>query len=318
MIGDFKQALTVSNSAGNRVRHPAMLGLTKDLLAQDDVVMHGLNSVNMATASYLEKGDVEDIEYKVLITSSDEAVSVSNRYLHALANPELLRQVAKPDGTKYILASRIKGLFKSAFSEKPEDSSYRKQHLQQSEQKVNIVIVTDTDILSDRLWSQSQNFFGHRIIQAFASNRDFVVGLVDNMLGSDELVGTRSKVSFVRPFTRVKTLEAKANQLYFERHKALSNKLSETENKLRQLQEKANEDNAVSFSMERNRQVAQYQQEAIKTRKDLREVRHQLSQDIETLGRNLKIVNIVLVPALVALLALVIAYIRIQRRKRRV
>lgn len=316
LIGDFKQSLTVSDGAGNRMRHPAMLGLTKDLFAQDDIVMHGLNSINMATVSYLEKGENEEIEYQPLITTSDEAVSVSNRFIQALSDPDLLRQTFKPDGTKYILAARVKGVFTSAFPEAPEESSYDKPHLPQSEQAVNIVVVADTDMLADRLWSQTQNFFGHRIVQELANNRDFVVSLVDNMLGSDELIGIRSKVSFVRPFIRVQEIKAEANRLYHERHQALTNKLSETEAKLRQLQENENQDNAVSFSQERKRQVAQYQQEVLKTRKDLREVKHQLNQDIENLGRNLKIINIVLVPSVIAVLALAIGFIRMQRRQR--
>lgn len=317
LIGDFKTALLISDRTGNRMRHPAMLGLTKDLFAQDDIVMHGLNSINMATVSYFEKDEEEKMEYKTLITTSDEAVSVSNQYIGALSDPDLLRQGFKPTGEKFVLAARVKGVFKSAFAEPPKASSYRGSHLSQSNEPVNIVVVADTDMLGDHMWSQSQNFFGHRLTQAFASNRDFVISLVDNMLGSNELIGIRSRVSFSRPFTRVKAIEAAANRKYHERHQALTQKLNEAESKLRELKANENEDNAVSFSMERKRQVEQYKREALKTRKELREVKHQLSQDIENLGRNLKITNIILVPTLVALIAAAIGFIRMQRRKRR-
>ena len=257
------------------------------------------------------------MEFKTLITTSDEAVSVSAQYVNALADPDLLRQGFKPTGEKYALASRVKGVFNSAFDEIPEESSYRGTHLPQSEQAINIVVVADTDMLSNRMWSQTQNFFGHDIVRAFAANRDFVVGLIDNLLGSDELIGIRSKVSFSRPFTLVQNIEAKANRLYHERHKQLTEKLHETEAKLRDLEQNKNEDNTVSFTLEKKRQVAQYREEALKTRKDLREVKHQLSKDIENLGRNLKITNIVLVPTLVALTALAIGYVRVRRRQRK-
>jgi hypothetical protein len=48
----------------------------------------------------------------------------------------------------------------------------------------------------------------------------------------------------------------------------------------------------------------------VKTRKGLREVRHQLDQDIERLGARLELANVLGVPALVALAGLAFLLMR--------
>ena len=55
--------------------------------------------------------------------------------------------------------------------------------------------------------------------------------------------------------------------------------------------------------------------EILETRRRLRDVRFQLNADIERLGTNLKIINTILVPVLLTILMLVLAYLRNQRRK---
>ena len=53
----------------------------------------------------------------------------------------------------------------------------------------------------------------------------------------------------------------------------------------------------------------------LETRRSLREVQYQLTEDIEQLGANLKLINTALIPVLLSLLALLSSYLRAQRRK---
>ena len=53
------------------------------------------------------------------------------------------------------------------------------------------MLVADTDILSDRLWVQIQQFLGQRVMNAFSNNGDFAVNAVDNLSGSSDLISIR-------------------------------------------------------------------------------------------------------------------------------
>jgi ABC-type uncharacterized transport system involved in gliding motility auxiliary subunit len=44
-------------------------------------------------------------------------------------------------------------------------------------QCLTICVRADTDLLSDHLWVQSQNFFGQRVTNTFANNGDFFVNI---------------------------------------------------------------------------------------------------------------------------------------------
>ena len=69
----------------------------------------------------------------------------------------------------------------------------------------------DADMLSDFLWVRSQDFFGQRLTQAWASNGDLVQNALEQAAGSADLISVRGRASFTRPFERVEKLRRAAN-----------------------------------------------------------------------------------------------------------
>ncbi|MEM7293891.1 MAG: ABC transporter, partial [Pseudomonadota bacterium] len=85
----------------------------------------------------------------------------------------------------------------------------------------------------------------------------------------------------------------------------------EAEAKISELQR--NKDESEDQQLLNEEQIAEldkFQQQRIATRKELREVRHQLGSDIEQLGSWLKFVNIALVPILITLGVLLLRWRR--------
>jgi ABC-type uncharacterized transport system involved in gliding motility auxiliary subunit len=64
---------------------------------------------------------------------------------------------------------------------------------------------------------------------------------------------------------------------------------------------------------EQEAELSRFQQERVRVRKELRDVRRSLDVEIEGLGTRLKVLNIALMPALLAIGAIVLA---ITRRRR--
>ncbi|MBP19996.1 MAG: ABC transporter, partial [Gammaproteobacteria bacterium] len=179
---------------------------------------------------------------------------------------------------------------------------------------INVILVADTDLLSDHMWVQVQNFFGQRIASPWANNGDFVTNTVDNLVGSAALISVRSRGRFSRPFNVVQDLRREAETRYLESANDLQAQLSETEQQLSALETSRSEQGLLSLSPEQETALVEFQQEKLRIRKQLRDVRHQLDKDIEGLGSMLKFLNIALIPILLTLMLLMLSYAKTVKR----
>ena len=187
--------------------------------------------------------------------------------------------------------------------------------LKETSGEANVILVADSDILADPLWIRSQNVFGQRVAVAWANNGDFLANALDNLAGSSDLISIRGRQSFFRPFTKVDELRRQADDRLRAKEKELDTELKETEQKLTELQSgRANQD-SLMLSPEQEAELKRFQQERSRIRKELRDVRRSLDVEIEGLGTTLKVLNIALIPALIAIGAILLAVTR--RRKLR-
>ena len=104
--------------------------------------------------------------------------------------------------------------------------------LAKSAQPINVVVVADTDMLDDRFWAQSHDFFGQRVVVPIAGNGDFVANAVEVLAGGEDLVGLRSRGTSARPFEVVEQIQRAAQTRYSAEEQALEAKLKETQAKL--------------------------------------------------------------------------------------
>ena len=164
-----------------------------------------------------------------------------------------------------------------------------------------MIVVADTDMLTDRMWVQVQDFFGQRIPQPWADNAGFAINALDNLAGSEALISVRSRGRFTRPFEVVDAIQREAEVKFREKEQALQTQLADTEQKLAALQQSEDPSKALELTPEQQAAVQQFVQQKLAIRKELRDVRYQLNADIEALGGKLKFLNIALVPLLLTL-----------------
>jgi ABC-type uncharacterized transport system involved in gliding motility auxiliary subunit len=311
MVGDAQLALQVSaGSTGRPVRHFAILGLSPDNLSSDDVITSSLENINVSSAGILDVKDDATTSVTPLVTSSEYAMPLETMQLQFMGSPEELQQGFSPTGERYAIAVRIQGSASSAFDAPPD--GVQGEHLDRTD-SLNVIAVADTDMLADRMWVQVQSFFGQRIASPWANNGDFVINAVDNLVGSADLISVRSRGRFSRPFTVVQDLRREAEERYLASANDLQARLSETERKLTELETERTENNLLTLSPEQEAALQQFQDEKLRIRKQLRDVRHQLDKDIESLGTTLKFFNILLLPLLMTLGVLMVNYVRARR-----
>jgi ABC-type uncharacterized transport system involved in gliding motility auxiliary subunit len=267
------------------------------------------------TAGVLKKKDGAAIEFEPLIESSTNAALLPAAKVAFLPDSASLLDGFKASGERYAVAARIHGKLKSAFANGAPEGAAPGSALKETSQDANIILVADTDVLADMVWIRTQNVFGQRVAMAWANNGDFLANALDNLAGSADLISIRGRQSFFRPFTKVEELRRKADDRLRATEKDLDRELRETEQKLSALQSSRANQTELTLSPEQEAELTRFQQERIRIRKELRDVQRSLNVDIESLGTKLKLINIVLVPALIAIGAIVLAITR--RRKLR-
>ena len=291
-------------------RHLAILGLGAEQLNQSDVVSAQLEAVNMSSAGYFVVAEGADIQWEALAQSSANSSTVATDRVRFLPDPEQLFSDFTPSQERYVLAGRLSGKLKTAFPERSEEG-----HLAESQVDANIILIADSDVLSDRLWVQVQQFFGQKVMNAFANNGDFIINAADNMVGSADLISVRTRPSSARPFDTVEALKRRAEDRFRSKERELQAQLSETERKLGELQNNRSDQGSTLLTNEQREALERFQDEKLKIRKELRQVQHQLNDDIQQLGSRLKFINIIGVPLILTLIALVFAFLRARQRK---
>jgi len=318
VIGDLEHALQVAMRQGDQpVRHLGILGMDQATFNPKDVVAAGLSSVNFATVGHFAKAKDATTDFESLITSSAQSAPIPVERFAMLFDPAQLREGFKPTGQKYTFAARVTGNVKSAFPDGAPAGATAPAGgaLKASTKPLNIILFADTDMLQDFMWVRMQNFFGQRVATAIAGNGDIVANSMDNLAGSSDLISVRGRATFTRPFDRVEALRRNAEDKFRSKEQQVEEELKQTEEKLTQMQSRKDDRSSMILSPEQEKEVARFKQEQIRLRKELRDVRLGLNEEIRSLRNTLMIVNIIAIPVLFALLAIGFVYWR--RRKRR-
>ena len=340
VVGDGRYALRISEADGALARHPAYIGV--DLKAADtaEVVTAELDVLNLGFAGYLRANEDAAVEITPLVRSSSDAGFLDPNLLAFTPDVNSLWSGFNPQGEPLTLAARVSGTVSSAFPDGrpekppaedvvgPEDSSnplagatdagedkQLPEHIAEGE--VQLIVVADTDLLSDRMWAQAQSVFGQRLVTAFASNGDFVVNALDQLAGSSDLLSLRGRAAFSRPFGRVDALRREAEAQFRLTEDRLQQELVRTEDRLSELQEARDDQLALSLTPEQEAELEKFTDERLRIRRELREVRRNLDASIQNLGAVLKVINIGLIPLLIGLGGLAVAMMRRRGRTAR-
>jgi ABC-type uncharacterized transport system involved in gliding motility auxiliary subunit len=310
VVLDSQNALQVG--AVNEVPqyHLEVLGLSKDYLNQKDVVTADLEKLNFSSAGSISATEQSPLKLEALVQSSTSSQLVDSQTVKSAANaPESLRRNFKPSGEAFVLAARFTGKLKSAFAEKSAANQ-----VMTSQKPAQIIIVTDTDLLADRMWVIEQNIFGSPVFDDIANNGDFAINLVDNLAGDPNLISLRTRTVSSRPFARIEKIQRSAELRYHDKQNQLQSDLEALNQKLLQLQAR-NQAGAGSVNALEKNEIARYQKQKMAIRSELRQVQRQLNTDIENLISRLKLINIFLVPGIVVLLSFAIGFRRLLRRR---
>jgi ABC-type uncharacterized transport system involved in gliding motility auxiliary subunit len=307
VIGDMQYGVGTT-----RARHIGILSVPADGLNDEDIVSADLEIVNFSSTGWFSPVEGAGTVFEPLVSSSENAAPMDSSRLRFLTSPADLMTDFNPTGERYALAARITGPAAASIAA-PEGMG--ESHIADSgDEGINVLLFADTDLLTDRLWVQKQDFLGQSLVSSFADNGSLAVNAVDNMLGNRDLISIRTRASSGRPFDRVEEIRVAAERSYRATEERLQMELQDTEAKLADLQAAKGEGDMLVISEEQQQEIQRFMDRKLEIRRELRQVQHDLQSDIDRLGTRLKLVNIGLIPVLVMVAALVYG---LRRKKRR-
>lgn len=323
-IVDSKLAADITSAMRVQTRSPRgpqetlylpWLRLGEDSFNKNDFTTSELKVIHLGTAGIIEQKEESSVEMSRLIQTSADSMKLERDLILFQQDPNIILDNFVSENKRLSLAVRLSGHVNSAYpegnpvaSEEGEDSTgYLK------EGDINIILVADTDILSDIFWVRTQSFFGIEIPQPIANNGDFVINTLENLSGNTDLISLRSRGEFSRPFEVVETIRREAENKFRDRERDLQAKLTETEERILALQREGGESDLI-LSKEQSAEIENFQTEQLKTRKELRAVQHELQKNIESLGTKLKFINIGLMPLIIMIASIVAGLYRTRRR----
>lgn len=310
VVADLKAMTPLRNRNNTIENNPYYLSLRRPNMAKDDIVTAPLDSVLMVMAGALGNEASEGLKLTPLIQSSDQAVLADAMMLQF--DPNAYKREFQKGHKRYNLAVRLQGKFKTAYPDgAPAVDATNKAaaaSLKESAKPGTVVIVADTDMLNNGFCVRDMGFFG--LQQPINDNISLFANLLEQLAGSADLIGVRCRGSSQRPFTRVLALQAEAQAKWMEQEQMLEQRLQATQQRMEELQRKKDDKQRFVLSAEQNKELASFREEVLKYKADLKNVRRNLREGIESLGMKVKLINILLVPCLVAAVGLIVGIIR--------
>jgi ABC-type uncharacterized transport system involved in gliding motility auxiliary subunit len=306
----------VFGSGGGARYTPTVLSLNRTAFSRDDVVTGSIETLLYAFGGAFNVKAVDGLKVTELVRSSPNSMLVDNA--NATKSGDEATRAFKPSGKAMPLAVRLTGKFKTAFPEGLREKDKPLPNtpaLRESGNDNSVILVADVDMLADGAAVDIQEIFGRKIVVPSNGNLALALGMVEQFASGNDLISLRSRTSSFRPLTVVRELEADAQKQYFGKIQALEDELQKTNAKLQELQKAQGGagKNAQILTPDQQAELDRFRKRVAETRLELKEVRKTLRQDAESLVFFTKVVNIALMPILVALIGLAIALIRRRR-----
>jgi ABC-type uncharacterized transport system involved in gliding motility auxiliary subunit len=310
VVGDSRLATPVNAGNGQIARMPVWLSLTSAQLNPASPATAQLGSLLFIEAGALDIAPREGREITRLIETSEVAGLLPNFTLQ-FAQPDDITRSLTPGTEKKTLAALIRGPLATAFPDGPPtektespDNNAPPPAASVKQGQATLLVVADTDWLLDDFSVRRVPFFGQEMVEPLNENLFLGSNIIEFLAGSPDLIALRGKRSAQRPFEIVARIEDEARQRYNAQLAALETRLAEVQGKLSELQGKSSESGRLVATPEVLKTIEEFQTQELAMRRERREIRRALREDIDALETHLLMVNLLASPILLGVFGL--------------
>ncbi|WP_314387375.1 Gldg family protein [Pseudomonas brenneri] len=307
VLADSRYATQVVLAVGQPpIRHPGALTLPRETMAQHDISTWGVDSVTLLNSGTLTPLKKSRTTFTPLIQSSGQASTFDGaRFAQQDAFDAMISEAATR-GRQNVIAARIEGPAYSAF---PEGINGQEAAVKKAA-RIHVVLVADTDLLSDRIWLATRTANGQKALRS--GNARFVLNTLDNLAASDALSAISPRASDQQQPGLLDRLRNEAEQSYRKKATLLEQRLDQAEKEWQSL----NTPSLISGSqaISSNTMLQALNKERLRLRMELHTLKKDAYKNVRQLELIVMLLSIITVPLIVSLLGLGI-FISHQRRQ---
>lgn len=269
-----------------------------------------LEGILLLEAGQLKQSEGATANWEPILTTSSDTFQAQSMMLQ-FSQPQQLLSQSQPIGEPVVVAGLLTGEINSAFPEgKPslEETADGPEEATDSlsSGQATILIVADSDFLLDQFSIQRDQFLpGMSQIRTLNDNQSFVSNFVEYLGGSSDLIGIRGKASTARPFEVVEEMEAEAQKEYQAKLEVVEAELQQINAELSRLVSEQAGSGTIYATPELSAIIAENQEKQTQLRSEIRNIRRNLRQGIETLGTIIGAINLLWAPVALLIFALI-------------
>ncbi len=311
---------------------PTILSITSEGINKEDALGAAVSDLLMPFAGAFNGKPAEGLKEDVLVKSSKQAGLVDVSTIEA--GPDAIRKQLKSANTNYPIAIRLSGKFKTAFSDgkpeakndpnasptpppQPNASASKIESLKDAKSEAVVILVSDADFAYDAIAGRAQQVLNQTVFVPSNGNLNFIQSSIEQLAGDSDLIGIRSRTSGNRPFVVVNKMQAAAQEKYQSKIDDLEDNLNQARQKLAALQTGKQSDQKMLLSPEQQAEIKKFQENEATVNKELKQVRKNLRQEIDSLQNTVKWIDIAAMPLIVTLVGLTLAVLKRRRRAAR-
>ncbi len=294
--------------------HPAILELTQKNMDKNDIIMSGLNRLNLVFPGgfTIKNSSDKTLAYSTLLSTSPYANYCEGFSYYMI--PEELMVNFKPLNTSIKLIVKITGFFDTAFPDEV-NSANRKNFLKKSVKQGVVLLSGDADMLFNPFCVASQKINDKQTVSTINNNIDFILNAADQLSGDVDIMQIRTRSTIDRKFTRLEDIYNTTAKVYQDKLSILQKKLTETEQIINNMQGEKNKTELAALSPKQLKALEKFKKDAKHLKNELKSIRKELRLRLEHIKTWLIFINIGLIPICLSLGGIAVALIR--RRKHR-
>lgn len=256
---------------------PATFTLPRQAMNTHDVSTWKLDTVTVSNSGALFSLDKSRATFTPLLRSSRQSL---------LLDSSAMDSALPTRGERHVIAARLEGPAYSAFA---DGFGGQPPGLQKATQ-IQVVVVADTDMLSEPPSGSAQN-----------ANKLFVVNALDNLGAPQALANIRPRAVAGHSLNLLEKRRAVAERAYQDQAADLEQRLAQTEKEWQRLNPEGT--TLGTEAVDTNTQLQALNKERLRLPMELHALKNALYAPVQRLERNIQLLVIVPLPALLGLIA---------------
>ena len=304
IVGDDLNSSLVQADVGAAYPFPYWLQIGPNNISKEHPVSIALNRLLFAEAGHFEIDESNKSVHPVVSTSTQTAELYKREIKLNEANV-LAANFSPGTNPPRNLVVYMDGEVKPALVESSKVTTST---------KASFFAVGDADWIYNGYSMTEAQVGGTTMPRPINDNFSLFLNMVEYLTGDDRLLAIRSNGNPIRPFKKVEDMLSETRQIYREREAEYLSQISKAETSIAEVLQMTGAANREQLPNDLRQQVMQLQALAYPIKRNLRALRQEMRERVDTLFRNIIIFNIAFGPLVVVGLS---AFLRNMRRKQK-